>query len=140
MALKKESDRPRCGKWMPVSRGYCARPAGHSTATRCLTEDALRRLYDRSIVYHTERRDKRRRAIDAYKLERGCIDCGYRGSAVALDLDHTDPSAKVKGVSEMVNHSWKSVLAELSKCDVRCANCHRVKTHRKNHEDPQPVD
>lgn len=74
---------------------------------------------------------RRRAYIDAYKVKFGCIDCGYCYDPVALDLDHDDPSLKIDNVSELIKSaSWRTVLAEIEKCVVRCANCHRIKTHR----------
>ena len=64
--------------------------------------------------------------INAYKLEHGCIDCGYRSHAVALDFDHTD--GKTRNIANL--KSIKAVQAEIirHKCVVRCSNCHRVKS------------
>jgi hypothetical protein len=69
-----------------------------------------------------------RKFVDDYKLERGCIDCGYKANPAALDLDHRDPSDKRTNVATMVTYDRALLLAELAKCDVRCANCHRIKT------------
>ena len=37
---------------------------------------------------------------------------------------------KKYNVSYLINkeYSWESILEEASKCEVRCANCHRIKT------------
>jgi len=79
--------------------------------------------------------------IAAYKLERGCIDCGYRENSVALEFDHRDPSMKRKAISAMFSYSREHLLEELDKCDVRCANCHRIKTHRLKQSGKQdPTD
>jgi hypothetical protein len=84
------------------------------------------------------RRTQKRRAhlkarTDQIKLERGCIDCGYREHAEALDFDHRDPSMKTQNVSWLLMRSWDKVLAEIAKCDVRCANCHRVRTAQRGY-------
>ena len=75
---------------------------------------------------------ERRRAItlamQAIKVARGCIDCGYNANPVALDFDHVI-GVKRNGVT--VSGSLKSAMAEAEKCVVRCANCHRIKTHRE---------
>lgn len=64
--------------------------------------------------------------INAYKVEQGCIDCGYRAHAVALDIDHMD--GKTKNIANL--KSIAAVQAEIARhgCVVRCSNCHRVKS------------
>jgi hypothetical protein len=68
-----------------------------------------------------------------YKELNGCIDCGESDSR-CLDFDHRDPSEKTKGISEAIlNAGWSraKVFAEIDKCDVRCSNCHRKRTHEQ---------
>ena len=64
------------------------------------------------------------------KLERGCIDCGYKAHASALHFDHVDPATKKVEVSKLRCGSVDALLAEIAKCEVRCANCHAVRTWR----------
>ena len=71
------------------------------------------------------RATKIRRWLDAYKGERGCVDCGYREHHAALHFDH------VRGEKALNVCNAKSVAQaerEIEKCDVRCANCHAVRT------------
>jgi hypothetical protein len=67
--------------------------------------------------------------MDDIKLASGCVDCGYREHAVALDFDHS-LGKKTAGVSALVKSAcdWSIVEAEMAKCEVVCANCHRVRT------------
>ena len=60
---------------------------------------------------------------------KGCIDCGYKENAVALDFDHRDPLNKIGKISEFSHLSKQRLKEEIKKCDVRCSNCHRIKTH-----------
>ena len=61
-----------------------------------------------------------------YKLERGCSTCGYNGCASALEFHHLDASVKEGMVSAMLwKRSFESVLLEIDKCVILCANCHR---------------
>lgn len=58
-----------------------------------------------------------------------CCKCGYDKSLVALDFDHRDPTTKIKGLLEsMASVSWERLVEEVAKCQVLCANCHRIKT------------
>ena len=66
-----------------------------------------------------------------YKLAAGCFDCGYNANAVALDFDHLQPSEKSFCLSSNRKTSPRKLRTELEKCVVRCANCHRIKTHTK---------
>jgi len=66
-----------------------------------------------------------RRWLDAYKLSKGCVDCGYKEHHAALHFDH------VSGEKEINVCNAKSIdqaKKEIEKCEVRCANCHAVRT------------
>ena len=58
-----------------------------------------------------------------------CVDCG-ESDPVVLEFDHL--SEKKFSIAQGVrNRNWQSVLDEMAKCDVVCANCHRRRTaHR----------
>lgn len=83
------------------------------------------------LALHRRRSDKTRAAVRRwlakYKLDRGCVDCGYKKYACALQLDHNGP--KTAPISRM-RSSIKRIQDEINrgKCVVRCANCHAVKT------------
>jgi hypothetical protein len=47
-----------------------------------------------------------------------------------LDFHHRDPSQKLFQVCQSaVGRRTEAILAEMAKCTVLCANCHRRKTH-----------
>lgn len=72
---------------------------------------------------------RRQRAwIDALKIERGCADCGYNDHPVALDFDHIDGKTFSIGAGR---RSKRAVLEEIARCEVVCANCHRLRTERR---------
>lgn len=56
-----------------------------------------------------------------------CTDCASSFPAVAMDFDHV-LGEKVKGISAMWSWSREKVLLELGKCELVCANCHRLRT------------
>jgi hypothetical protein len=66
-----------------------------------------------------------------YLAEKGCCKCGERDPR-KLEYDHKDPSDKHRGISRLIvdGYSWASAVlrAEIRKCRVLCANCHRVHT------------
>src|ERR1044072_4247109 len=67
-----------------------------------------------------------RRKLDAIAYKGGrCQRCSYDRHYAALEFHHRDPSAKDVQWSKLRLRSWKAILAELDKCDLLCANCHR---------------
>jgi hypothetical protein len=81
--------------------------------------NAASREWKRSIVAE----------LAAIKLSRGCADCGYRVHAVALDFDHRPGETKLCGVSRAAKDGRREdAIAEAAKCDVVCANCHRIRS------------
>jgi hypothetical protein len=82
---------------------------------------------DRSLKQKESRRKRIRLELKKYLKENPCVDCGER-DIIVLDFDHVRGEKRCE-VSNMINgwYSWKTVLSEIEKCDVRCSNCHRRK-------------
>jgi hypothetical protein len=74
-----------------------------------------------------------RRVKDEIKLFTGCKHCGYDEHPRALDFHHRERSGKDFEVSTGAGAaiSLAKLLSEISKCDVLCANCHRIETHNE---------
>jgi len=73
-------------------------------------------------------RPRNRRFVAAYLSTHGCVDCG-EADPVVLEFDHRDPTTKTEGVGRLVHTSRVAVVrTEIEKCDVRCGNCHRIRT------------
>ncbi len=64
-----------------------------------------------------------------YLLAHPCVECG-EDDPVVLEFDHVR-GRKTSSVANMVRggaYRWETVAAEMAKCMVRCANCHRRRT------------
>tara|TARA_R110002095_G_scaffold28057_1_gene28087 strand:+ start:63 stop:509 length:447 start_codon:yes stop_codon:yes gene_type:complete len=71
--------------------------------------------------------------INNIKIEKGCGHCGYDKNPIALDFHHLDKLLKEKNVSSYWRTSWaqfKQIEDEIKKCEVLCANCHRIEEQR----------
>jgi hypothetical protein len=88
------------------------------------------RAYDRQSQVRS--RARRRAWLDDYKVKAGCADCGYNAHPRALDFDHTGTD-KAGDVGRMMHSrmAWPLILAEIAKCEVVCANCHRIRTYER---------
>ena len=86
----------------------------------------------------TQRKSWKRRQdqINQVKLERGnCVVCKRKvteDTCCAFDFDHLDPSKKKISIANSVLKSkevFERILKEeIPKCDLKCANCHHIKT------------
>lgn len=66
-------------------------------------------------------------------LNSECKDCG-NSNPMVLEFDHLPGSVKKFDVARAVagsTRSWLAIQAEIDKCDVVCANCHRIRTARR---------
>lgn len=62
----------------------------------------------------------------AYLRRHPCVDCGET-DPIVLEFDHL--REKKFGISAgLQGRNWQSVLDEIAKCEVVCANCHRRRT------------
>lgn len=79
--------------------------------------------------YNRYRRDVRQETIDRLKSV-PCADCGGTFPPICMDFDHVGDD-KSFTISRASTRSIKTVLAEIAKCEVVCANCHRVRTQQR---------
>jgi hypothetical protein len=77
--------------------------------------------------------ESRLKWIGEYKMLRGCADCGYAEHPHALDFDHLPGTEKLLslGSGDATSAPWDKVLEEIEKCQVVCANCHRIRTYER---------
>lgn len=73
-----------------------------------------------------------RRKLAEHLSSHPCVDCGETDIRV-LDFDHVR-GKKSGEISRMmtIGCSWSTIKAEIAKCEVRCANCHRIRESKKN--------
>lgn len=57
-----------------------------------------------------------------------CMDCGGKYPPYVMDFDHINDN-KVGNVSSMRSGKLSMLIEEIRKCEVVCANCHRMRTH-----------
>lgn len=103
-----------CKQHLEISR-FESRGASHKRRPQCKDCRGMR----------AKLKFNKKKFINDYLLTHPCVDCGER-DPVVLEFDHRDPSIKEGRVSDM---SKQKVGAEIEKCDVRCANCHRKRHH-----------
>ena len=88
-------------------------------------QDNRQKYYNNNKSYY----DSRNEFINRYKSLFGkCVDCGNKDPRV-LDFDHL--GEKKNNISSMKMSSLGKIKEEIKKCEVRCSNCHRIKTHER---------
>jgi len=94
------------------------------------TDGRKRHIKRVNITKSSIRKDNQIKVMRIQK-QLGCIDCDEHDPLV-LDFDHVS-GEKVLAISRMISEGmrWETIEAEIAKCEVRCANCHRRKTARE---------
>lgn len=101
-----------------------------------------KRLRDWSKEYARANKDRIKRAMAAYHRrkrrfialfkDKPCMDCGDWFHPVQMDFDHRPGEIKCFSLSQPRIKKMKDLYREIKKCDVVCANCHRLRTYRRN--------
>lgn len=98
-----------------------------------------RKYYRSNHKYFMEknkRQKERLRAVLRKLKDRPCADCGGRFPYCAMDFDHRERTKKLGVIAQMAwTGQMAKVIRETEKCDVVCANCHRIRTHRRRYGD-----
>jgi predicted ATP-dependent protease len=111
----------------------------HSACNSCRTEERMNyyeRNKEKELKYKTERqvnkRAQARHFVYTYLSSHSCVDCG-ESDPLVLTFDHVTATKKMD-ISQMVNqgYSLDAIQNEISKCEVRCGNCHmRIEKQRR---------
>lgn len=93
------------------------------------TDGKANQCRDCVILKRRDVTSRNRHFVWGYLLASPCVDCGET-DRVVLQFDHKDNVDKLGNLSDMVNQSAtiEAITEEISKCDVRCANCHQRRT------------
>jgi hypothetical protein len=100
---------------------------------------SCRKQYDAEYWQRTRvrrmhlRKQHRRRLVDWYramKEDAPCTDCGGAFHHAAMQWDHLPGRPKRREVSNMILTGFRreTILEEIAKCELVCANCHAVRT------------
>lgn len=81
----------------------------------------------RSALAQVRTGRKNQERMHALMAERGCVDCGER-DPIVLEFDHVRGDKRGRLAELARRTSWATIAAEIAKCEVRCANCHRRRT------------
>lgn len=97
---------------------------------RCHREYS-RQHYRDNKSYYIEKSGKQnkkiRDIIHAIKESTPCKDCRQSFPYYVMDFDHLqDKEFNLSRAS-----SFKAAMEEISKCDIVCSNCHRIRTYKR---------
>lgn len=64
--------------------------------------------------------------------DKPCADCNIAFPYFVMDFDHVRDEKRFDiSAAHKLGVTFADLLDEIEKCDVVCANCHRVRTQRK---------
>lgn len=84
-----------------------------------------REYKDKKRERHQKVRKDNRKFILEYLRGKSCIDCG-ESRIPCLQFDHQGD--KRATISNMMHYSREAIIEEIEKCEIRCANCHAIRT------------
>lgn len=102
---------------------WCKKCSAEYDRLRYVTGDKARKDRNKKL-----RQSKSQELIWNILCQSACKDCGITDPLV-LEFDHMDDSSKSYNISEMYSSfKTETILKEIAKCEIRCANCHRKRT------------
>jgi hypothetical protein len=131
-----------CGELLPMHQFNRRRRStdGLQPTCRSCNRASARRYYALNRDAHVARITARARAaraaawkwLGAYLVEHPCVDCGIADVRV-LDFDHRPDAGKTADVMWLARsgYSLERIQREVSRCDVRCRNCHAIVSYRR---------
>ncbi len=141
-----------CGLERDVEEDFCwqykDRGIGQNRCKYCQSEMSKHHYFNNKPAYYArssalkaQTMTENASLISTYLSTHPCVDCGLTDRRL-LEFDHVY-GQKLYGIAVLLTSgfNWPIIEAEIAKCKVRCANCHRIKTieQGKGWRSTQPV-
>lgn len=93
-------------------------------------KEDYQRNKDRYFAHAKKRDAKMRTTLDNLK-NKPCADCGVLYPPWVTDFHHIDPTTKIAAICQLMRKrvALQTLLDEVAKCVLICANCHRQRHH-----------
>jgi len=133
---------PRCKLDKPFSDFAKKKTGKNGLQARCRVCHSIytRKHYEKNKKYY---KDKARKNDAKYikrsanlineKRDRPCMDCKKTYPICVMEFDHISDD-KLYNVSETKVYSIDTIKKEMAKCEVVCANCHRIRTEARRNK------
>lgn len=117
-----------------VRQSYC-KECG-KRLTRSHYRNNKRQYLDRNVRSYLKRRE-----LVKQMKSRACADCDVQYPFYVMDFDHREGEIKEYELNRVDRMTTRAILREIEKCDVVCANCHRVRTYERRikHEEERII-
>ncbi len=102
--------------------------------------EAIRKHYYANREYYIQKAYRKRETLRSWvydlKSITPCTDCKILYPSYVTDFDHIEARGKKMGtISSLINSgSFKQIKEEVAKCELVCANCHRIRTFKRRIE------
>jgi len=107
---------------------------GERLGVRCECKDCnkiQKKKYALQMARYTARKKDEGTALVNELKAAPCMDCKQTFPPECMDFDHREPGTKRTEISRIRHYGKEAILSEIAKCDLVCANCHRVRTHAR---------
>jgi hypothetical protein len=94
---------------------------------RCACCHRLRTQTDPKTYQHRKKRVSNLDYVMAIKSSTPCADCKRGFAPCQMDFDHVR-GQKTAGISRLMDADRLTLDLEIAKCELVCANCHRIRT------------
>ena len=121
----KERKCPGCGLNFNTSSSRC--PTCHNKYQK-----KYYKSHPHSILKSFKRRKTEIRKLIIQSKLRPCLDCGHEYPYYVMDFDHVRGIKKFNlSIAAQKLYVLETVRKEIAKCDIICANCHRLRTWKR---------
>ena len=92
----------------------------------------IERRRERHRINRAKYRQRAKDYVANYLSTHPCVDCGESDSIV-LTFDHVR-GEKSNDIANMISAggALETIIAEIEKCEVRCYNCHVIRTQTRS--------